>query len=83
MMKLSTELKESLFGLAKTFDGQTPIKKVDGEYFLKVDEIQMNKNGAVFLFKGVPLIQYDATISIEDSTLTFTNIEALVKFEVK
>ena len=79
---ISKELIEALFGITETFEGQNPVRKIDDKYFMKVDEIRINRNGVKFVFKNIPVIEYHVSNGDVD-TVTFTGITALLEFDIK
>lgn len=82
MIKVKSNLLDAMADIDKAFDGDNPLKRVDGEVYMRYDELRISKDKVAFLFKGVTLIEYDPNINTGD-TVIFTGCEGLARVELR
>lgn len=78
-LRLTREMKDSMLGLIKAFAGNNPVVKVDEQYYLRFDAINMTTKGVVFFYKGTALMEYPANIGKGES-VSFTGMDGLNAF---
>lgn len=81
MLKLQSHLLDALATVDTMFDGENPFKKINGETYMRYDEIRLSRDKVEFRFKGVALIEYVGALGPNDA-VHFNVFDGLVKTEM-